>query len=153
MTVSPTFDFDPYSSYPRHPSTGRGWKSRNLKCTTCSENPCAVCKRVCCAYKAAVMALDNHQEGSPGRPTALQRIQEITKVFPYGKESPTFLQCTNRGVDDGGGCGESVCPDCCSVCPDDFCGDTLCRKCKPAMWEECDWHKDDGLMMKAWKPE
>ncbi|KAK5083351.1 hypothetical protein LTR70_006432 [Exophiala xenobiotica] len=93
-TNTPTYDHDPTSPFPRHPNTARGWKSRNLKCTTCIEVPCAVCQRTCCAFRAAVLALDNHLEGSPGRTGALQRIQEITKVFPYGREVPTFLQCT-----------------------------------------------------------
>lgn len=144
-TFTPTFKFDPYSPYPRHPNTGRGWKSRNLKCTTCSLVDCAVCHRVCCAYRAAVLALETHSEGTLGRPLALQRIQEITKLYPYGRESPTFLQCTAGTVGEKMGCGRMVCPDCCSICPDDACADTVCRRCKPAMWEECDWHKDGML--------
>lgn len=146
-TNTPTYDYDPYSAYPRHPNTGRGWKSRNLKCTTCTEESCAVCRRVCCAYRAAVLAIQNHDDGTPARILADQRIQEITKLYPYGREAPTFLQCTNSVGEDQASCGKLVCPDCCSVCPDDFCGDTLCRKCKKAMWEECDWHRGDTVMI------
>lgn len=88
-----------------------------------------------------MLALDIHLEGTSGRALALQRIQEITKVYPYGKEVPTFLQCTAGLIGDGLGCGKLVCPDCCSICPDEACGDTQCRKCKSQMWEECTWHK------------
>lgn len=146
-TFTPAYDFDPYSPYPRHPNTGRGWKSRNLKCTTCSTANCAVCHRVCCAYRAAVLALEIHGESSPARPLALQRIQEITRLYPYGKEAPTFLQCTAEMGGSKMGCGKIVCPDCCGVCPNDACRDTVCRKCKPKMWEECEWHEDGAIIV------
>lgn len=145
-TNTPSYDHDVTSGYPRHPNTGRGWQSRNLKCTTCLDISCAGCKRVCCAYRAAVMALENHKEGSLSRENALMQIQEITKVFPYGQETPTFLQCTGGLADEKPGCGKLVCPDCCSVCPDEACGDTQCRKCKPRMWEECEWHRQEPRM-------
>ncbi|KAK5076652.1 hypothetical protein LTR64_005870 [Lithohypha guttulata] len=146
-TYTPTYDYDPYSPYPRHPNTARGWKSRNLKCTTCAHESCAVCHRVCCAYRAAVLADEVHKDGSPARTRANQQIQEITRLFPYGREAPTFLQCTAGSGETEAGCGKTICPDCCSICPDEMCGDTLCRKCKPAMWEECDWHKGDTIMV------
>lgn len=76
---------------------------------------------------------------------ALQRIHEITQLYPYGREAPTFLQCT-VGVGGSMGCGRMVCPDCCSTCPDDVCADVVCRRCKPAMWEECDWHKEGAMI-------
>jgi len=137
VTNSPSYTYSPGSPYPGHPSTGKGWKSRNLKCTTCVDWCCAVCGRACCAFKAAVMALETHKENPVGRQNVVEKIQEITELFPYGKEIPTFVQCTSGG---GGGCGKLVCPDCSGICPTPACRDTQCRRCKEDPWAACPWH-------------
>ncbi|KIV91203.1 hypothetical protein PV10_05767 [Exophiala mesophila] len=124
---------------PRHPYTSKGRYSRNLRCTTCLETCCAVCDRACCAYKAAVMAMEIHSNHPENLKVAEDRVLEITKVFPYGREAPTFLQCTK---DDETGCGQMVCPDCCGICPLEYCGDVQCRKCKSDPWDICDWHDE-----------
>jgi hypothetical protein len=129
----PSIPFTWASMYPRHPNTSREWKSRNLKCTTCLPACCYVCGRACCAYRAATLGIENHRNNPIGREEAYQRIVDISTVFPYGKEAPTFLECTT--------CRKTVCPDCCGRCPVDACGDLECRKCKsPDPWKECDWH-------------
>jgi hypothetical protein len=119
--------------YPRHPNTSREWKSRNLKCTTCLDKCCSICGRACCAYKAATLGAENHKNNPRGYQEAEQRIVDISKVFPYGREAPTFLQCTT--------CRKTICPDCCGMCPIENCEDLECRRCKsPDPWRECSWH-------------
>lgn len=139
MTCSPTYIYTDNSWLPRHPNTLRFWRSRNLKCTNCVNVCCACCGRTCCAYRAAVMALETHKDNPAGMAAAVERIQQITTIFPYGREMPTFLRCTS-GVGNGSGCGRMVCPDCCGVCPDEACSDIQCRKCKKDPWAECEWH-------------
>lgn len=119
--------------YPRHPNTSRDWMARNLKCTNCVSAGCAACGRACCAYKSATLGLENHKNNPTGREEAYKRIVDISTVFPYGKEVPTFLECTT--------CKKLVCPDCCGMCPIEGCEDLECRRCKaPDPWTECSWH-------------
>jgi len=146
VTVSPSADYTPESPYPRHPNTSRDWRSRNLKCTTCEKVCCGICGRACCAFRAALMALETHQHNQENLQHAMEKVQEISRIFPYGKETPTFIQCTNS-VGGGSGCGKMVCPDCCGVCPNEACGDTQCRRCKKDPWVECGWHADGTLDM------
>ncbi|KAG9783040.1 hypothetical protein KCU88_g3171, partial [Aureobasidium melanogenum] len=96
-----SYDYDETQPYPRHPNTGRAWHSRNLKCTNCLDVTCAVCGRTCCAYKAASEALENHQNNAPSLMAAQDRLADISNLFPFGRETTTFLQCTH-----GGGCGK-----------------------------------------------
>ncbi|EXJ83822.1 hypothetical protein A1O1_07449 [Capronia coronata CBS 617.96] len=131
-----SYDYDPGQPYPRHPNTGRAWHSRNLKCTNCADSLCGVCGRTCCAYKAASEALENHKNNPLSLRAARDCLANISNLFPFGREVPTFLQCTH-----GGGCGKMVCPDCCGMCPNPICADIQCRKCKKDPWSECDWHE------------
>ena len=85
------------------------------------------------------MAMEIHSNHPENLKVAEDRVLEITKVFPYGREAPTFLQCTK---DDETGCGQMVCPDCCGICPLEYCGDVQCRKCKADPWDICDWHDE-----------
>ncbi|KEF61205.1 uncharacterized protein A1O9_02770 [Exophiala aquamarina CBS 119918] len=134
-------DYNEGDPKPRHPNTGNGWYSRNLKCTTCMEDCCPVCKRACCAYKAAVLALQNHKDNPQAFKVADDRMHQITTLYPYGKEVPTFLQCT---MGDETGCGKMVCPDCCGQCPNEICRDIQCRKCKKDPWSDCLWHDEEA---------
>lgn len=85
-----------------------------------------------------MLGLENHKDNARGRDDAMKKVVDITTVFPYGKEAPTFIQCTS--------CKELVCPDCCGICPHETCGDTQCRRCKTDPWMECGWH-GDGMEM------
>lgn len=138
VTNCPSIEYSPISLHPRHPTTSRDWKSRNLKCTNCLSTCCTICGRACCAFRAAVLGLENHKDNARGRDDAMKKVVDITTVFPYGKEAPTFIQCTS--------CKELVCPDCCGICPHETCGDTQCRRCKTDPWMECGWH-GDGMEM------
>lgn len=140
MTYSPVYEHSDSSWYPKHPETLRSWRSRNLKCVSCEPASCPCCHRTCCAFKSAVMAQENHPKGSKCWKEAAERIQQITAVFPYGREISTFLQCTHSGTGEGPGCGKRVCPDCCGMCPIEGCSDIQCRKCKSDFWAPCDWH-------------
>ncbi|KIX10080.1 uncharacterized protein Z518_01161 [Rhinocladiella mackenziei CBS 650.93] len=135
-----TYDYTPGDPLPRHPNTSRGWNSRNLHCTTCIDEFCAVCGRACCAFKAALLAKVNHEDNEEALRMAEERILHICHIYPFGMEAPTFLQCI-RG--DEIGCGKIVCPDCCGICPNEICRDIQCRKCKKIPWEECLWHVAD----------
>lgn len=117
-----SFDHDFANIQPRHPSTGRGWYSRNLKCTSCSDVMCPCCGRACCSFKACVVAAQNELTPLDIKKAALSDIAAINSCFPVGRESPTFIQCTHET-----GCGRLVCPDCCGMCPDDCCQDVQCR--------------------------
>ena len=128
-------DYSIETPYPRHPNTARAWHSRNLRCGNCSETACAICSRSCCAYMAATRALEIHKNNPETILETQQRLQEINKVFPFGREVPTFLRCTSPT-----GCGKLVCPDCCGACPDQTCQDVQCRRCKKNPWAECEWH-------------
>jgi hypothetical protein len=136
-------DYDPGHGFPRHPVTSRGWHSRNLKCTDCPDFSCACCGRDCCAYKSATKALETHKNNPESLKAAEQLLLQIAFLFPYGREVPTFLQCTKGGEI---GCGKMICPDCCGECPDPICKDIQCRKCKKQPWEECWWHAGDMKM-------
>jgi len=143
---------------PRHPTTGRGWNSRNLRCTSCSDVVCPCCGRACCSFKARIMIAGHELTPAEGRAAALKDISAIAKCFPVGRESPTFIQCTHQT-----GCGRLVCPDCCGMCPDACCQDIQCRvgdlpevdffaevkqKCKTQPWGKCDWHPDSDARLK-----
>ncbi|KAK5064666.1 hypothetical protein LTR84_000500 [Exophiala bonariae] len=134
-------DYNGGDPKPRHPNTGKGWYSRNLKCTTCLENCCPICDRACCAYRSAVLALGNHKNNTKTLKIAEERMHQITTVFPYGREVSTFLQCTEG---DETGCGKMICPDCCGQCPTDICKDVQCRRCKKDPWAICDWHDEEA---------
>ncbi|KAJ9603781.1 hypothetical protein H2200_011967 [Cladophialophora chaetospira] len=140
ITNNQTYDYDPGQPYPRHPNTSRGWQSRNLKCTSCLDECCAVCGRACCAYRAAVLALRIHRTNPESLKIAEERLMQIAYLFPYGQEVPTFLRCTKG---DEIGCGKLVCPDCCGECPNPICKDIQCRKCKKDPWNDCLWHDED----------
>lgn len=143
-TACMSYDYNQQGRYPKHPLTSRDWHARNLKCTVCPDYSCGICSRACCAYKMAVVGRSHHAGAE------LERLEDIiariAKLHPYGKELPTFMQCTSQ---DGSyrsesiaGCGRWVCPDCCSQCPDNLCKDVQCRRCKPDMWTVCDWHEE-----------
>ncbi|KAI1612260.1 hypothetical protein EDD36DRAFT_497064 [Exophiala viscosa] len=138
-----TYDYSPDQPYPRHPNTGRAWHSRNLHCTTCMDQCCAVCGRACCAYQAAYFATKIHKDNPESLFRAQETLGNIANVFAHGQEVPTFLQCTHGAPGDKLGCGKMVCPDCCGQCPNPICADVQCRKCKKSMWEECIWHDKD----------
>jgi hypothetical protein len=138
-----TYDYSPDQPLPRHPTTGRGWKSRNLHCTNCMDKCCAVCGRACCAFKAASLALKNHKDNPEGLLRAQDTLANIAVIYSYGQEAPTFLQCTHGAPGDTVGCGKMVCPDCCGMCPNAICADIQCRKCKKQPWAECQWHDSE----------
>lgn len=117
-----SYDHDMANIQPRHPTTGRGWQSRNLRCTSCSDLVCPCCGRACCSFKACGLIVNNDLTPANVRAAASRDVVAISHHFPVGKESPTFIQCTH-----GSGCGQYVCPDCCGVCPDDCCQDVQCR--------------------------
>lgn len=117
-----SYDHDLADVQPRHPSTGRGWHSRNLRCTSCSNVVCPCCGRACCSFRACVMVAENVLTPAHVREAALKDVAAIVRCFPMGKESPTFIQCTHES-----GCGRLTCPDCCGMCPDDCCQDVQCR--------------------------
>ncbi|ETI23549.1 hypothetical protein G647_05351 [Cladophialophora carrionii CBS 160.54] len=139
-TNNHSYDYDPGQPYPRHPNTSRAWHSRNLKCTTCLEQCCAVCGRACCAYRAAALAMKIRKDNPESLKIAEERLLQIAFLFPYGQEAPTFLQCTKG---DEVGCGKMVCPDCCGECPQPICKDIQCQKCKKDPWNDCLWHDED----------
>ena len=116
------YDHDLADIQPRHPTTGRAWHSRNLKCTTCSDVSCPCCGRACCSYRACMLIAENDLAPANIRDLAIRDCIAIGQCFPFGRESPTFIQCTH-----GTGCGKSVCPDCCGICSEDCCQDVQCR--------------------------
>ena len=71
----------------------------------------------------------------------IKGIEIINRVFPYGTEAPTFIQCTH------GGCSKMGCPDCIGQCPLFFCQDTQCRKCKKDPWAVCEFHSEEDIKM------
>lgn len=117
-----SYDHDSTGIQPRHPTTGRGWHSRNLRCTTCSESSCACCSRACCSYRACMLIAESKLTPTDIKDLAISDCIAIGQCFPFGRESSTFIQCTH-----GTGCGKFVCPDCCGMCPDDSCQDVQCR--------------------------
>ena len=117
-----SYDHDLADVQPRHPTTGRGWHSRNLRCTSCLDLVCPCCGRACCSFKACGLIVKNDLTPADVRNAATKDVIAIRHHFPVGKESPTFIQCTHET-----GCGQFVCPDCCGVCPDDCCQDVQCR--------------------------
>ena len=138
ITNCPSFDYNPTSVYPRHPNTGRDWRSRNLRCAGCQWITCTVCGRACCARAACFYAIENHKESLESLERAKEIKEMIEHIIPTNTEVQTFLTCTS--------CKKEVCPDCCGVCPNEACQDIQCRRCKRRdPWDECDWHK--GMMM------
>ncbi|KIW16741.1 hypothetical protein PV08_03930 [Exophiala spinifera] len=139
----PTYDYSETDPLPRHPNTARGWKSRNLKCTTCVDVCCALCGRACCAYKAAYLAMKTHKDNPESLARAQEILGNISILFPYGQEAPTFLRCSNGAPDDKFGCGKMICPDCCGQCPNPCCADIQCKRCKKHPFLECIWHDEN----------
>lgn len=86
------------------------------------------------------MALGNPLSTVQIKELAFERMDQINRVFPDGKEVPTFLRCT-----DGGGCGKYVCPECIGMCPLSVCRDTQCIGCKKCPWAVCDFHDDEQI--------
>lgn len=119
---APSYDHDVSDIQPRHPTTGRGWYSRNLRCTSCSNVMCSCCGRACCSFRACILAAENKASSTDSRKAARDDVAAIVWCFAVGKESPTFIQCTHQT-----GCGKYVCPDCCGICPDECCQDVQCR--------------------------
>ena len=137
---APSPDYDADSPYPRHPVTGRSWNARNLKCTICRDHVCSRCGGSCCTYRQAYIALGNPLSTTQSKEQAFGRMDQINRVFPDGKELPTFLQCTH-----GGGCGQYVCPECIGMCPLSICRDTQCTGCKADPWVICDFHDEEQM--------
>ena len=136
-------DYLPTDAFPRHPSTGKGWKHRNLRCTNCPDPQfCGCCGRACCQYSSAFYRLNDPYSSEKGKEESIKIMAAIAKIYPSGKEAPTFLQCTHDTPGEAGrGCGKMVCPECMGICPDPSCQDMQCRKCKrPDPWSPCDWH-------------
>ncbi|KAK6368167.1 hypothetical protein LTS17_009908 [Exophiala oligosperma] len=121
----PTYDYSESDPLPRHPNTARGWKSRNLKCTTCQDACCALCGRACCAYKTAYLATKTHKDNPESLARAQEILGNISILFPYGQEAPTFLQCSNGAPDDEFGCGK------------------MCKRCKKHPFLDCVWHDEN----------
>lgn len=124
-----SYDHHEPDIHPRHPTTGRAWHSRNLKCTSCSDAVCPCCGRACCSYRACLLTAENDLTPAHIKEAAISDMAAIGQYFPIGRESPTFIQCTHET-----GCGKDICPDCCGVCPDDCCLDVQCRVCIPLLW-------------------
>ncbi|KAI9813551.1 MAG: hypothetical protein M1832_006282 [Thelocarpon impressellum] len=106
----------PREVYPSHPNGSR------------------VC--LCCRFQEMVAHLRaSNLHGSVD--LELMRIMgKVKRQADYvGLDETTFVKCT--------GCGKSVCPHCCSECPDRMCRDIQCTKCKPNAWGFCDWHAND----------
>ncbi|KAF7507224.1 hypothetical protein GJ744_010782 [Endocarpon pusillum] len=143
-----SYDHDLSDIHPRHPTTGRGWYSRNLRCTSCSDVMCSCCGRACCSFRACILAAENKASSTDARKAARDDVAAIVWCFAVGRESPTFIQCTHQT-----GCGKYVCPDCCGICPDECCQDVQCRKCKTHPWAKCDWHPDSDARLKVAKSQ
>jgi hypothetical protein len=140
---APSPDYEPNNAYPRHPNTGRRWNARNLKCAVCVNHLCSCCGRPCCTYRQAFITLGNPLSNPLVKEQAFACMDQINRVFPDGKEVPTFLQCTN-----GGGCGRYVCPECIGICPLSICRDTQCRRCKKDPWAICEFHDSEQIQFR-----
>ena len=57
--------------------------------------------------------LENNKHYPEGLKEAWTKLHEITRVYPYGQEAPTFIQCTE--------CRKWACPECVGVCPNAIC--------------------------------
>ncbi|KPI41515.1 uncharacterized protein AB675_9038 [Cyphellophora attinorum] len=130
-TITASLPHGNTNMYPKHPFTNKPWMHRNLRCTTCTDECCNRCGRACCAHRAAVLGLKNHPTGE-NHFRARGRLTELEKMYPYGRELPTFIKCLE--------CEKLMCPECCGECAEPICKSVVCRGCKSDPWVNCDWH-------------
>ena len=112
--------YSPSNSRHKHPNHARNWYARNLQCYQCI-GTCKICGEWCCRYNEARAKLEDPTK----TPAEQQEIKEMMHQIelhgnPIGLDASTFLKCTTDG------CKKLVCPECCSICPDEMCQDLQC---------------------------